>query len=78
MHAFLRALARCFAVVGLAMAFNAGAQQPITLHGAVQFDDTHPFNKSLLKFEELVKQYYGKPVNFVLHRNSELGIISHT
>src|SRR5207237_6826441 len=53
---------------------NAVAQQPITLHGAGQFDDTHPFNKSLLKFEELVKKYYGKPIDFVLHRNSELGL----
>ena len=48
--------------------------QAITLHGAVQFNDDHAFNKSLLKFEELVKKYYAKPVNFVLHRNSELGL----
>jgi len=74
MHAFLRGFARCLAVLGLAISFNAVAQQPITLHGAVQFDDTHPFNKSLLKFEELVKKYYGKPINFVLHKNSELGL----
>ena len=52
----------------------AMAQQVITLHGAVQFNDDHAFNKSLLKFEELVKKYYGKPINFVLHRNSELGL----
>src|SRR6266581_2425128 len=52
----------------------AGAQQAMTLHGAVQFNDDHAFNKALLKFEELVKQYYGKPINFVLHRNSELGL----
>ena len=45
----------------------------LTLHGAVQFNDEHAFNKTLLKFEDLVKKYYGKPVNFVLHRNSELG-----
>src|SRR5947207_482909 len=50
------------------------AQGTITLHGAVQFNDDHAFNKALLKFEELVKQYYGKPINFVLHRNSELGL----
>ncbi len=53
---------------------TAGAQQPITLHGAVQFNDDHAFNKALVKFEELVKQYYGKPINFVLHKNSELGL----
>jgi tripartite ATP-independent transporter DctP family solute receptor len=50
------------------------AQQPITLHGAVQFSDEHAYNKTLLKFEELTKKYYGKPINFVLHRNSELGV----
>ena len=48
--------------------------QTITLHGAVQFNDDHAFNKSLLKFEELVKKYYAKPIVFVLHRNSELGL----
>jgi TRAP-type transport system periplasmic protein len=53
---------------------SAHAQQAITLHGAVQFNDDHAFNKALLRFEELVKSYYGKPINFVLHRNSELGL----
>ena len=48
--------------------------ETITLHGAVQFNDEHAFNKTLLKFEELIKKYYGKPVDFVLHRNSELGL----
>jgi TRAP-type C4-dicarboxylate transport system substrate-binding protein len=48
--------------------------QEIELHGAVQFDDNHAFNKALLKFEELTKQCYGKPIKFVLHRNSELGL----
>jgi TRAP-type C4-dicarboxylate transport system substrate-binding protein len=46
----------------------------ITLNGAVQFNDDHAFNRALLKFEELVKQYYGKPINFILHRNSSLGL----
>ena len=48
--------------------------EEITLHGATQFDDNHAFNRTLLKFEELVNQYYGKPISFVLHRNSELGL----
>jgi TRAP-type transport system periplasmic protein len=52
----------------------ARAQDAVTLHGAVQFNDDHAFNKALLRFEALVKQYYGKPINFVLHRNSELGL----
>src|SRR3954447_17415424 len=67
----------CRAVIAactLAFWLPASAQQAITLHGAVQFNDDHAFNKSLLKFEELVKKYYGKPINFVLHKNSELGL----
>ena len=58
----------------LAAPFVLNAQAPLTLNGAVQFNDDHAFNKTLLKFEELVKQYYGKPINFVLHRNSSLGL----
>jgi TRAP-type C4-dicarboxylate transport system substrate-binding protein len=58
----------------LAAPFIASAQAPLTLNGAVQFNDDHAFNKTLLKFEELVKKYYGKPINFVLHRNSSLGL----
>lgn len=61
-------------MVALMAAVPAMAQQPITLHGAVQFSDEHAYNKTLLKFEELTKKYYGKPINFVLHRNSELGV----
>ncbi|HKB54936.1 MAG TPA: hypothetical protein VKD22_13150, partial [Ramlibacter sp.] len=48
--------------------------QAITLHGASQFSDEHPFTQGLMKFQELVKKYYGKQVNFVLHKNSELGL----
>ena len=61
------------ALVATACALPAGAQV-ITLHGASQFGDDHPFTKGLMKFEELVKKYYGKPINFVLHKNSELGL----
>jgi tripartite ATP-independent transporter DctP family solute receptor len=61
------------AAVAAAFALPAGAQT-ITLHGASQFNDEHAFTKAMVKFEELVKKYYGKPVNFVLHKNSELGL----
>ena len=61
------------AVVTAAFALPAGAQV-ITLHGASQFSNDHPFTKGLMKFEELVKKYYAKPINFVLHKNSELGL----
>ena len=50
------------------------AQASITLHGASQFNDDHAFTKSMAKFAELTQQYYGKPINFVLHKNSELGL----
>ncbi len=61
------------AAIAAAFSLPAGAQV-ITLHGASQFGDDHPFTKGLMKFEELVKKYYGKPINFVLHKNSELGL----
>jgi len=61
------------AAVAAAFALPVGAQT-ITLHGASQFSDEHAFTKSMVRFEELVKKYYGKPVNFVLHKNSELGL----
>jgi TRAP-type transport system periplasmic protein len=61
------------AALSAAVALCAGAQT-ITLHGASQFSDEHAFTKALAKFEELVKKYYGKPINFVLHKNSELGL----
>ena len=69
-----RALSR-LAAAFLAAAFaSIASAQPITLHGASQFGDDHAFTKALAKFEELVKKYYGKPVDFVLHKNSELGL----
>ena len=58
----------------LASPHVARAQQAITLNGAVQFNDDHVFTRALVKFQELVVKYYGKPVNFVLHKNSELGL----
>ncbi len=59
--------------VAAALALPASAQT-ITLHGASQFNDDHAFTKAMVKFEELVKKYYGKPVNFILHKNSALGL----
>jgi tripartite ATP-independent transporter DctP family solute receptor len=73
---FFLSVALCFMlnVAGVGMQRAEAADPVVTLHGAVQFNDDHPFTKGLFKFEELVKKYYGKPVNFVLHRNSELGL----
>jgi TRAP-type C4-dicarboxylate transport system substrate-binding protein len=63
-----------FVVATLALFISACSETTITLHGAVQFDDAHPYNQTLLKFEELTRAYYGKPIEFVLHRNSDLGL----
>lgn len=61
-------------VLALSVISGGAVAREITLHGASQFDDNHAFNKTLLKFEELTKACYGKPIEFVLHRNSELGL----
>jgi len=55
-------------------AFSLPAAAQLTLHGASQFSDEHAFTKAMVRFEELVKKYYGKPISFVLHKNSELGL----
>ncbi len=72
-RAALRGAVALAVATSLAASFTVAAQ-PITLHGAVQFNDDHAFTKALIKFEQLVKQYYGKPINFVLHKNKELGL----
>ena len=64
-----RVLAAAFAA---AIALPAGAQQ--TWHGASQFNDDHAFTKALVRFQELVVKYSGQKVDFVLHKNSELGL----
>jgi tripartite ATP-independent transporter DctP family solute receptor len=69
-----RLLSACAGMAALVLAGPAAAQQAITLHGASQFNDDHAFTKAMVKFEQLVKQYYGKPIEFVLHKNSELGL----
>ena len=43
----------CAAVA--AMLAMPASGQVITLHGAVQFNDEHPFTQGLLKFQELVR-----------------------
>jgi TRAP-type transport system periplasmic protein len=71
---FLAGMGGSTLAVGVGLPSILKAQAPITLNGAVQFNDDHVFNRALVKFEELTKQYYGKPINFVLHKNSSLGL----
>ena len=69
-----RNILSCLTVACLVALAPLASAQAITLHGASQFSDEHAFTKALVKFGELVKKYYGKPVEFVLHKNSELGL----
>jgi TRAP-type transport system periplasmic protein len=63
-------------IIFAALVASMGASvQAQTLHGASQFNDDHAFTKAMVKFEELMKKYSGgKSINFVLHKNSELGL----
>jgi TRAP-type transport system periplasmic protein len=63
------------AALSTAAAALALPVQAQTLHGASQFNDEHAFTKAMVRFEELMKKYSGgKSLNFVLHKNSELGL----
>jgi hypothetical protein len=74
-RSFLAGIGATTAAATIGMPSILRAQAPITLNGAVQFNDDHAFNRALIRFEELVKKYYGKPVNFTLHKNSSLGSV---
>ena len=62
-------------IVG-AMSIGAAQSADITLHGASQFDENHPFTRLMRKFEQLVPLYNSgtETVEFVMHLNSELGL----
>jgi TRAP-type C4-dicarboxylate transport system substrate-binding protein len=66
------------ATLGGALLLSAGSGMAatITLNGASQFDENHAFTKTMLKFQELVQEYYDGPeeLEFILHLNSELGL----
>ena len=61
-----------FAAIAALFSVNASAQ--LTMHGAVQFPDEHVFTRALVRFQELTDKYSGKKTNWVLHKNSELGL----
>jgi len=64
-------------MLGVALALllsGCSADKTIRLRGAAQFDESHVHTRTLRKFEELVKQYYGKPLVCELYLNSELGL----
>jgi tripartite ATP-independent transporter DctP family solute receptor len=63
-------------VTALAATMVAGNAQAadVTLRGASLFDNDHAYSKTLIKFSELVNEYYDGDVAFDLRGNSELGI----
>jgi TRAP-type C4-dicarboxylate transport system substrate-binding protein len=58
----------------IAALFSANVNAQLTMHGAVQFPDEHVFTRALVRFQELTDKYSGKKTNWVLHKNSELGL----
>ena len=75
MSVFIRTLLRGLTAIGLALPLAALAQAP---HHAAR---RRPVQRRprvqharCEKFQELTVKYYGKPINFVLHKNSELGL----
>jgi len=66
----------CAAVVASTTLFIAGTAQAqdVSLRGASLFDNDHAYTKTLIKFSELVNEYYDGEVAFDLRGNSELGI----
>ena len=70
-------VALCLTVSAFLVQFSppsALAAETIVLKGASQFGEEHAFTRAMRKFEELVKKYYGKPVEVEMHLNSELGL----
>ena len=57
-----------------AVSVTAAFAQDVTLRGASMFDDNHAFTKTMVKFAELVNEYYDGDVEFDLRLNGELGV----
>ena len=59
-----------------AVSMMSAQAEDVTLRGASMFDDNHAFTKTMVKFAELVDQYYDGDVTFDLRLNGELGVES--
>lgn len=57
-----------------ALAVSTTSVNAETLRGASMFDGNHTFTKTMVKFGELVNQYYDGDVTFDLRLNGELGV----
>jgi TRAP-type transport system periplasmic protein len=64
------------AVICLAVAFAHAARGEswAAIHGASQYGENHVVTRTLARFEELVRTYYGKPVELALHRDASRGL----
>jgi len=69
----IRKLAVAATLAVAALVGNAQAAD-VTLKGASLFDNDHAYSRTLIKFSELVNEYYEGDVTFELRGNSELGI----
>ncbi|MCV2402291.1 TRAP transporter substrate-binding protein [Marinomonas sp. C2222] len=61
-------------LVGAAFAAITSTATAETLRGASMFDENHTFTKTMVKFNELVGQYYKGDVEFDLRLNGEFGV----
>ena len=64
------------AAICLAVAFAhaARAENPVAIAGASQYGESHVVTRTLERFAELVRQYYGKPVELTLHKDASRGL----
>lgn len=71
-----RQSALAFGAICLAVTFAHPVlgQSAAAIHGASQYGDTHVVTRTLQRFEDLVRQYYGKPIELVLHSAASRGL----
>jgi len=64
------------AAICLAVAFAhpARAENAAAIRGASQYGESHVVTRTLERFAELVRQYYGKPVELALHQDASRGL----
>ncbi|MEB8432720.1 TRAP transporter substrate-binding protein [Cocleimonas sp. KMM 6892] len=62
------------ALVGVVLSTFVTSVSAETLRGASMFDDKHTFTKTMVKFADLVNEYYDGDVKFDLRLNGELGV----
>ncbi|REG84133.1 TRAP transporter substrate-binding protein [Marinomonas pollencensis] len=74
LHRHLKKIAKATLVGAAFAALATSANADTTLRGASMFDEQHAFTKTLMKFDELVGQYYSGDVTFDLRLNGELGV----